>query len=294
MDFVFLYDLTKVLSYLDQHFREDIGVNECSDLIGYSPWYTGRLFKRYFGETIGDYVRRLRMTCAKEALLQGKSVKDVAVSLSYTSPDGFSRAFKKQFGITPIQYVSGEPLREKYATEYQYNITPEEWRKGENLYDGVWEYAYYNPKEKKYELMCWDGSVFIAPFTIHGKSSTSWYCRNRDFGRGIHPGRVVQAVRTFRCPSDGVVDVLFIVGRKEKRRGRFTPIGVQLFHNDTLLVPDAGMIVLKNTAPIVCQATCTVKKGDRISLHVDAMGDIDRSGLYLYRQWVGYRNIPKE
>ena len=294
MDSVFLYDLTKVLSYLDQHFRENVGVEECANLIGYSPWYTGRLFKRYFGETIGDYLRRLRMTCAKEELQRGKSVKDVAKSLSYRSPDGFSRAFIRQFGITPTQYVAGEPLRGEYAEEYQYSITPEEWRKGKNLHDGVWEYAYYHSAEKRYELMEWDGNNFIAPFTHKGKSSPSWYCCNRTLGYGMHPGKDVQAVRTFRCPSDGVVDVLFIVGRIAKLKNKFTPVGIQLFYNKTLLVPDTGMIVLKEITPYFLRATCTVQKGDRISLHVDSMGDVDCSGVYLYRQWIGYRNVSEK
>ena len=294
MNFQFLYDLKKVLSYLNQHFREDVGVEECANLIGYSPWYTGRLFKRCFGETIADYLRKLRMASAKEELQKGRSVKNVATSLSYMSPDGFSRAFLKQFGITPTQFASGVPIQGEYRNEYEYSITEAEWNKGENLHDGVWEYAYYHSAEKRYELMEWDGNHFIAPDTYRGKTSPSWYCSNRTHGYGLHPGKEMQAVRTFRCPSDGVVDVLFIVGRIAKLKKRFTPVGVQLFHNETQLVPDTGWTVLKDIMPIYLRTSCKVQKGDRISLHVDSMGDIDCSGLYLYRQWVGYRNVPEK
>ncbi len=294
MDYAFLYDLKKLLIYLNQHFREDIGVEDCAKLIGYSSWYTGRSFKKCFGESIGDYLRRLRMNEAKKEFEKGRSVKDVASALSYSSAEGFSRAFIKQFGITPSQFMEGEPLRSQYWKEYDYYITLEQWEKGENLHDGVWEYAYYDTEHQKYELMCWDGNNFVAPFTVAGKSSPGWYCRNRNHGFGIHPGGGFQAVRTFRCPFDGVVDVLFIVGRIAKLKTDCTPVGVQLFHNGAQLVPDTGMFVLKDITPVPCRATCTVKKGDRISLHVDSMGDVECSGLHLYRQWVGYRNITEE
>ncbi|MBO5214216.1 MAG: helix-turn-helix transcriptional regulator [Clostridia bacterium] len=292
MDFVFSRDLKKILLYLDQHFREDIGVQDCANLVGYSPWYTGRLFKRCFGESIADYLRKLRMNAAKEELKTEKSIKEVAESLSYSSPAGFSRAFKDYFGVLPSEYLQGAETTERYEKEFDYRIPYSDWMKGENSsYKGIWEYAYYDPKTQEYSLMNWTGARWEAPFDHEGTSDPRWYCRNRSYGYGLHPGKEIQAVRTFRCPRDGVVDVLFVVGRFAKLKNKRTPVGVQLFHNGTLLVPDTGMIVLQDIFPISCRATCRVRKGDRISLHVDSMGDINRSGLHLYRQWIGYRKV---
>ena len=42
------------------------------------------------------------------ALAAGRSVLDVALSHGYDSPSAFSAAFRRAFGISPIQYIKGE------------------------------------------------------------------------------------------------------------------------------------------------------------------------------------------
>ena len=95
-------------------------------------------------------------------------MEQVAKALSYHSSDGFSRAFQKQFGITPSAYLQGEKLKAAYIKTYEYRNTKENWGTGKNpSANGLWEFGYYDTIHKTYALMEWDEKAkeFIAPFS---------------------------------------------------------------------------------------------------------------------------------
>ena len=75
---------------------------ELSKLIGINEYKLKRGFKELFGTTIFGYIHTLRMNMAKRLLLgTDKTAKEIAYETGYGSPQHFSNAFKKQFGITP-------------------------------------------------------------------------------------------------------------------------------------------------------------------------------------------------
>ncbi|MEM6941233.1 MAG: AraC family transcriptional regulator [Pseudomonadota bacterium] len=54
------------------------------------------------GETPAAYLRRWRLTLARQDIAKGHRVETVARRYGFASAEGFSRAFKKQHGATPI------------------------------------------------------------------------------------------------------------------------------------------------------------------------------------------------
>ncbi|MEC5145532.1 AraC family transcriptional regulator [Chitinophaga sp. 212800010-3] len=59
-------------------------------------------FKEVFGETVFGYIQDLKMEKARRMLLdEGMQVSEVAYVLGYNSPNNFSTAFRKKFGLTP-------------------------------------------------------------------------------------------------------------------------------------------------------------------------------------------------
>lgn len=295
MDWYYIFELQQILDYMEQHLRERIGVKEIAAAVGYSPWHCNRLFKAYFGESLASYLRQLRMSAAKGDLRESGSIEGVARSLSFHSPEGFSRAFQAQFGITPSRYLQGGVLKEQYEKTYEYRYSDAVWGRGDNpTPDGLWEFAYYDPKTGKYDRMIWDGVCFCAPFEAPDVSDPYWYCRNRNDGYGMHPGKEVRAVRSFLCPHSGTVDVFFSVGRVAKVNASGNPCSVQLFHNDIPLSPIEGAAVLDSTEAVFLTGTCSVCAGDRIHLHLDSMGNVGRDGIFLYRQRIGYLTITDE
>lgn len=63
-------------------------------------------FSELFGQNIGEtpigYLRRWRLTLARQDLLRGDRVEAVARRYAYESPEGFSRAFRKAYDEAPV------------------------------------------------------------------------------------------------------------------------------------------------------------------------------------------------
>jgi len=59
-------------------------------------------FKALFGTSVFGYIHQYRMALAQRLLLDtSKSAKEIAYEIGYSSPQHFSKAFKKEFGQSP-------------------------------------------------------------------------------------------------------------------------------------------------------------------------------------------------
>lgn len=91
--------------YIDQHLFEPITLKELSRKAGYSPYHCAKLFKEHIGKAPFDYIRTLRLSRAALKLRDEKvRVLDVAMDFVFDSHEGFTRAFSREFGVTPYKY----------------------------------------------------------------------------------------------------------------------------------------------------------------------------------------------
>lgn len=75
---------------------------QLSKLTGVNEYKLKKGFKELFGTTIFGYIHKNRMSLAKKLLLgTDKSAKEIAYETGYNSPQHFSTAFKKEFGVSP-------------------------------------------------------------------------------------------------------------------------------------------------------------------------------------------------
>ena len=94
-----------VLIYIQTHLDSDLSLETTAGRVGLSPFYFHRLFQQFTGETLKKYTQRLRLErAAFELKIRDASILDVALSTGYGSHETFSRAFKRQFGLTPLSY----------------------------------------------------------------------------------------------------------------------------------------------------------------------------------------------
>lgn len=287
-------EIFRMLAFMEKHYWEPIGIDEVAAAAGYSPRRCNLLFKAFYGETIGAYLRTLRMEDAKKSLSRGLPVDRVALSLSYTSR-GFRKAFQEYYGVSPSQFVKEGKTYERYAKSYEYRYSKELWGNGANpTPDGLWEFAYHCIPTGEYGLMEWrpESEMFRAP-DQNIYESPLWYAQNRYDGYGIHPGRACYAVRNFICPHSGTLEVFFSVGRSFKRlTGALrTPCSLQLYHNRR---PLGDPVIPEGLDPFYLTCTCTVRAGDRIGLYVDPMGDHKGDGVALYRQRFSYLDLAED
>lgn len=96
--------------YIQQHLNEPITLTELSRKAGYSPFHSAKLFKEHIGKAPFEYIRTLRLTQAALKLRdENVKVLDVAMDFVFDSHEGFTRAFSREFGITPYKYSKNPP-----------------------------------------------------------------------------------------------------------------------------------------------------------------------------------------
>jgi len=100
----------RMQDYIEQNIHKHITLYDLARSAGYSPFYCARVFKDLTGKSPFDYIRTLRLTHAA-LILRDEKVKviDVALDFVFDSHEGFTRAFSKEFGITPHKYSKNPP-----------------------------------------------------------------------------------------------------------------------------------------------------------------------------------------
>ncbi len=77
-------------------------ISSLSKIVGLNEYKLKKGFKELFDTTIFGFIHQHRMQKAKRLLLDTtKSAKEIAYETGYSSPQHFSRAFKKEFNTTP-------------------------------------------------------------------------------------------------------------------------------------------------------------------------------------------------
>lgn len=95
-----------VVSYLEEHYQDNITIQEISRKLYITPAYLCRLFKRETSKTINEYLTELRIKKAKELLeLCQYHLYDIAPMVGYQDIKYFSRIFKAHTGLTPSDYM---------------------------------------------------------------------------------------------------------------------------------------------------------------------------------------------
>lgn len=88
--------------YLQDRFRSPVGLKQVASTCGVSREYFVRAFRIRFGESPGLYLRRLRLNHARLVLTSSnRSVEETALACGFASVNGFSRAFRSAFGVSP-------------------------------------------------------------------------------------------------------------------------------------------------------------------------------------------------
>ncbi len=109
--------------YIDRHLTEPISLVQLAREAGYSPYHAARLFKEVTGTAPFDYIRRMRLSKSAMVLSRGdKHILDVALEFVFDSHEGFTRAFSRQFGMTPRQYRQTRPPIRLFMAERVRNL----------------------------------------------------------------------------------------------------------------------------------------------------------------------------
>ena len=102
----------EIIRYIEEQLEETIEVTTLARMAGLSVYEFRRVFTFVTGVPIGEYIRKRRLSCAAEQLLQKKcTVTELAERYGYDAPSSFSRAFREFHGFGPNELEHGNPVR---------------------------------------------------------------------------------------------------------------------------------------------------------------------------------------
>ena len=97
--------ISKIKDYIYEHTNEDISLKKISEVMHYNESYLSRLFKKLTGKNFKDLVTDVKIKKAMYLLSETDlMVRDIASSVGFDSISHFQYFFKKNKGITPLEY----------------------------------------------------------------------------------------------------------------------------------------------------------------------------------------------
>ncbi|CAI6084979.1 response regulator [Cohnella sp. JJ-181] len=90
--------------YICANLGQDLSVERCARQFNISPGYFSNLFKKVMGISHQQFVIHQRMERAKEMLVRGDQVQEIASALGYEHRRYFSESFKKHTNMTPSEF----------------------------------------------------------------------------------------------------------------------------------------------------------------------------------------------
>lgn len=101
------YVVYLVKQYIDQHYQEDLHLNQLADQVFLSPNYLSNVFTKYTGCSLNKYIKQVRLSKACELLRHtNMKIADVGKEVGYQNTSYFIKKFQEIYNKTPERYRS--------------------------------------------------------------------------------------------------------------------------------------------------------------------------------------------
>jgi AraC family transcriptional regulator len=97
-----LRSLRRACEYVHAHFEDNLTLAQVAQAAGVHPVYLGHVFRQEFGETLGEYLNRIRVRAAAECLATSTlPLSAIALDFGFYDQSHFTRIFRQFTGATP-------------------------------------------------------------------------------------------------------------------------------------------------------------------------------------------------
>ena len=94
-----------VKQYINDHYADNLSLDQLSGLIGMSPSSFSRFFKQRTGKTLSSYITDIRLGVAARALVDStQNISEICYGSGFNNLSNFNRAFKNRRGYTPRDF----------------------------------------------------------------------------------------------------------------------------------------------------------------------------------------------
>ena len=108
--------INKVIDHIESNLDSALKLDTLAAVANFSPFHFHRIFRAFLGETVNQFIQRIRLEKAAAQLVDNpyKSITEIAFDCGFSGSATFARAFKDFFGISASQWRSGEkPVNRK-------------------------------------------------------------------------------------------------------------------------------------------------------------------------------------
>ena len=99
--------VTRTMMYIMENYENKLSLEELASKSNCSVTYLSRIFKRYVGLTVYNYIIATRISNAQIMLKENMSVTETCFACGFDDCSNFIRTFKKNIGKTPMQFQKG-------------------------------------------------------------------------------------------------------------------------------------------------------------------------------------------
>ena len=97
--------LSKARDLLHDNFCQNLTLKQIAENVSIHPVHLATCFRRHYGCTIGEYVRKLRIDFACTQIRESNQpLTEIGVSAGFCDQSHFSRSFKDLMGMSPSEY----------------------------------------------------------------------------------------------------------------------------------------------------------------------------------------------
>lgn len=112
-----LRSLRCACEYVHAHFDENLTLAQVAGAAGVHPVYLGHIFRQEFGETLGEYLNRVRVHAAAERLANSElPLSAIALDFGFYDQSHFTRIFRHLTGATPGAFRAGYSAQKSAAS----------------------------------------------------------------------------------------------------------------------------------------------------------------------------------
>jgi AraC family transcriptional regulator len=98
--------VNRAIDHVTRHLGEPLRLEKVAKVACFSPFHFHRVFRSVTGETLHDFVLRLRLERAIFLMARAKRLRltDIALQCGFGSSSDFSRSFKTMYGVSPRSF----------------------------------------------------------------------------------------------------------------------------------------------------------------------------------------------
>lgn len=97
--------IQKCITYISKNLNKKIKISDLAKECNLSADYLSCLFKKEMNENLSSYILRQKLETAKQLLLEGVDTVTICSTLAFSSQSHFISTFKKQYSLTPKEFV---------------------------------------------------------------------------------------------------------------------------------------------------------------------------------------------